>query len=727
MNDVILVGGGHSHVQVLRRQLMSPLPDARVTVVVDRPVAIYSGMVPGFVSGQYTRHELEIDVRPLARRSGARVVVAAARGIDTENKHILLSGRPPIHYDLASLNVGSTVAGLDTPGVREHAVPTRPIADLIDRFDAWFQRGPISDKPVVVVGGGAGGVELAFCLRARLTRLGASATPITLLSAQPPLVNRPALSERVRADAADRGIVILSGRAAAVEADAVVLESGERLPSGLTVWVTGAVAPAWLAKTGLPVDARGFVKVRDTLMVEGVDDLFAVGDCAVPESWPAIPKAGVYAVREGPYLASNLERRLTGRALETYTPQRDFLTLLNYGDGSAAGGKWGRSISGPGVFRWKDRIDRRFMEKFQVLGPEGAPEAAFSRGMPQMAEMEMVCGGCAAKVGQTPLTAALARLPAAPVDPTVALGLEEVDDVVAVRRGGELVVQNVDAFTAFVDDPWLVGRVAALNAMSDLFAKGCDPRYALAVVNIPEDEAPEEALFQVLSGARTALDAAGATLLGGHTTVGPKLTVGFAITGFSPEGALWAAGGLRPGDALILTRGLGTGVLFHADMAGLARGPWMEAALARMLRGNGPASQLLRSLPDAGVSAVTDVTGFGAAGHLLEMVRASAVSAEVTLADVPLLPGVSGLLRSGQRSTFHDQNREVLKVIRVESGAQVPELEALFDPQTSGGLLIGAAGERAELLVAALREAGELDAAVIGRIRAPDGILLTVR
>ena len=725
MKDVVLVGGGHSHVQVLRRQLMAPLPDARLTVVLDRSVAIYSGMVPGFVSGQYKRHELAIDVRPLARRSGARVVLAAATGVDTDKRRILLAGRPPIHYDLASLNVGSTVAGLDTPGVREFAVPTRPIADLIDRFDGWFQSA-VGEQPVVVVGGGAGGVELAFCLRSRLARAGAS-PPITLLSAQAPLQGRPALSERIRADAAARGITIRQGRAAAVEADAVVLEGGERLPSGLTVWVTGAAAPAWLAGTGLPVDGRGFVRVRDTLEVEGRDGLFAVGDCAVPAGWPEIPKAGVYAVREGPYLADNLERRLTGRALTTYTPQRDFLTLLNYGDGSAAGAKWGRAFAGPSVFRWKDSIDRRFMEKFQVLGPEGAPEHAFTKGMPEMAEMEMVCGGCAAKVGQTPLTAALARLPAAPADETVALGLEEVDDVVAVRRGGELLVQNVDAFTAFVDDPWLVGRVAALNAMSDLFAKGCEPRYAMAVVNIPEDEEPEEALFQVLSGARVALDEAGVTLLGGHTTVGPKLTVGFAITGFSPDGALWAAGDLRPGDALVLTRGLGTGVLFHADMAGLARGPWMDAALARMVRGNGPASHLVRGLMDSGVSAVTDVTGFGMAGHLLEMVKASGVSAEITLADVPLLPGVSALLHSGQRSTFHDQNRSVLKVIRVESGAQTPSLEALFDPQTSGGLLVGVAAEGADALVAALREGGEVDTAVIGRVLEADGVLLTVR
>ncbi len=712
---LVLVGGGHSHVQVLRAQRMRPFPDAALTVVVDRPIAVYSGMVPGFVAGEYTTAEVEIDVRPLARRAGARLVVAPVTAIDAVSRRIELSGRPPLAYDFASLNVGSTVAGLDVPGVRQHALATRPIADLVERIEAKLDAGA---RRLVVVGGGAAGVEMAFCLDARLRSMG-RAPAITLLTDRERLLPErpPALSERVSAAAARRGIAVVCGAiATAVEADRVLLAGSEPLPSDLTVWVTGAAAWPWLARTGLPTDARGFVRVTDTLQVVEFPALFAAGDCAVLESWPEIPKAGVYAVREGATLVENLRATLEGRPLSAYPAQRDFLALLNLGDGTAIGTKWGRSIEGRWVHRLKDRIDRKFMQKFQVLDPRGAPEPAFEHGMPPMPAMEMVCGGCAAKVGADPLRRALARLPAPAPDPDVLLGLAAADDVAAWRQGAEVVVANVDAFTAFTDDPWLVGRVAAHNGLSDLYAKGARPRYALAIVAVPPEPSAEETLFQTLSGARRTLEDAGVALLGGHTIVAAQLMVGFCVLG-SADGPMWTQAGLSPGDHLVLTRALGTGVLWHADMAGRATSRWMEAVVASMVRGNAAASAVARAFP---ISAATDVTGFGLAGHVLSMLAGNGVSARLALSSLPALPGALELLAAGERSTFHDQNRQALLSIRTERApAGDPRLELLFDPQTAGGLLLGVPAARSAALADALREAGD-EATVIGEVVPPD-------
>src|SRR5690349_301732 len=138
-HDVVLVGGGHAHIQVLKRWAMAPVPGARLTLVVDRPIAVYSGMVPGFVAGQYPREDLEIDVRPLALRAGARCIVAAATGVDLDARRLLLAERPPITYDTVSFDVGSTVTGLEIPGVREHAIPTRPIGPTV-RCEATVAR-----------------------------------------------------------------------------------------------------------------------------------------------------------------------------------------------------------------------------------------------------------------------------------------------------------------------------------------------------------------------------------------------------------------------------------------------------------------------------------------------------------------------------------------------------------------------------------------------------------
>ena len=729
-HDLVLVGGGHAHVQILRAWAMRPVAGMHLTVVVDQPVAVYSGMVPGFVAGQYAREALEIDVRPLARRAGARCIVAPATGLDADARRVTLEGRPPITYDTVSFDVGATVAGLDVAGVREHAVPTRPIAEFVRRVDGVVARARrATGFRLAVVGGGAGGVELAFAFAARLRREGARDPHVVLLESGERVLPGypPRALRRVTAAAAERRVRFLTGaRVAAADANGLVLATGERLACDGVVWVTGAASLSLFEGSGLETEA-GFVRVGPTLQAVGRDDVFAAGDCAAWAPGDALPKAGVYAVRQGPVLAHNLRARVTGGRLRGYRPQRDFLSLLNLGDGTAVAAKWRGAAHGAWVFRLKDWIDQRFVRRFQVLVGDGTVRAEFARGA--MPGDGMVCGGCAAKVGASALTAALERLGDVP-DPTVLLGLAEPDDAAAVRSArGEIVAATIDGFRAFADDPYLVGRVAAVNATSDLWAKGVPPRYALAQVTIPDVEAvrAEETLFQVMAGARAALDADGVTLVGGHTTTGPELAVSFAVLGFagSADGFV-RLGGLAAGDRLILTKPLGTGVLLQADMRGLARGAWIEAAHASMLRSNARASGVARA---RGATAATDVTGFGLAGHLGGMLRASKASAVVDLAGLPLLPGALVLLGGGIRSTAHEENARARRAILIapEAGRR-PEADILFDPQTSGGLLLGVAAERAAAALAALHDAGDTGAALIGEVTTPrtDGALFEV-
>jgi selenide,water dikinase len=732
VHDLVLVGGGHAHIQVLKRWAMAPVPGARLTLVVDRPIAVYSGMVPGFLAGQYPREALEIDVRPLALRAGARCIVAPAIALDASAHRLVLDGRPPIAYDTVSFDVGSTVAGLELPGVREHAIPTRPIGGFVRRVDevlaAARARGPAR---IVVVGAGAGGVEVAFALAARLHRERAGGAEVLLLESGPRVLPGHAASAaaRVQAAAAARGVAIRTGaRVTRVEPGAVHLDVGEPLPADAVVWVAGAAALPFFNGSGLETDPSGFVRIRPTLQSLGHDEVFAVGDCAAWTAGPGLPKAGVYAVRQGPVLAHNLIARLRGRRLRPYRPQRDFLSLLNLGDGEAIGTKWGVSVEGRAMFRLKDWIDRRFVRRFQVLDRDGAVTPDFAAA--PMPGGDMLCGGCAAKVGESSLTRALERLGVSS-DPAVVLGLAQPDDAAAVEtERGEIVAATVDSFRAFADDPYLVGRVAAVNAISDLWAKGVAPRFALAQVSVPDGQsanAQEEALYQVMAGARAGLDADGVTLVGGHTTTGPELVAGFAVWGFAASAdALIRIGGAAPGDQLILTKPLGTGVILQADMRALARGAWMEAAVASMLRSNGPAARVMLALRP---SAATDVTGFGLAGHLGEMLRASKASAVLDLAAIPALPGAVALLGRGIRSTAHPENARARRAMLVEpDAARRDALDLLFDPQTSGGLLIAVARERAPAMLRALHATGDATAALIGEVAParPDGALIRV-
>ena len=714
--DWVLVGGGHAHVQVVRRWMMAPLPGIRLTLVLDRPVAVYSGMVPGFVAGDYAAEQLEIDVLPLARRAGARVLLARADRIDPVARCIELEGRPPIAYDLASLDVGSTVRGLDLPGVREHALSTRPSAGLVDALEARVDTLRAGEARVVVVGAGAAGVELCFTLDARLRSRGVE-PQITLLDASHRLLSGlPArVARRVERELARRGVALRSGaRVREVQKDAVLLE-GDELPADLVVWATGAAPLAHPALDGLPRDDAGFVRVRPTLQVVGHDDLFAVGDCAALEWAPWVRKAGVFAVREGPVLDANLRARACGGRLRAFSPQRDFLLLLNLGRGEALGTKWGLTSVGAAVWRLKDWIDRRFMRRFQVLTAVGEPSPDFPSAE-SMGMEEMACGGCAAKVGQGALARALARLPRAAPDDSVLTGLAQPDDVAALRStDGGVLLATVDAFRSFTDDPWLVGRVAAVNAVSDVLAKGGTPRHALALVTVPEQQGArsEETLYQVLSGVRAALDPLQVSLVGGHSTQGQELFVGLAITG-EPAAAdrILSLGGARPGDALILTKPLGTGVLLAADMQGLVPGPLVAATHAALLRSNDSAARVALA---CGAHASTDVSGFGLAGHLGELLRASAVAARVDLSALPALEGALALLARGVRSSFHGQNAESRDGLALRpSAASSPALELIFDPQTSGGMLFALPAERSDAALRALHADGDPAAALIG-------------
>ena len=743
---VVLVGGGHSHVQVLRRMMMRPWPEARVTVVLDTPVAVYSGMVPGFVAGQYRASELEIDVVPLARLAGADVVLTPAVGVDPPERRIRLAGRAPLAYDFVSFDIGSTVAGLDLPGVRERARATRPISRLvreIGTLSASFL-AHAADRPfeVVVAGGGAGGIELAFTVRERLRAAARRAgierpLRITLLQALPEILPGfpPSLAVRARRNAAARGISIRTGAwVAAAEDGGVRLESGEVVPADSLIWAVGAGSLDVFRDSGLSLHEHGFVLTRPTLQTLGDDRIFAVGDCATLEDWPATPKAGVYAVRQGPFIADNLRRAVAGRPLRRYRPQPDFLTLLNLGDGRALGAKWGISFEGRWVMDLKDRIDRKFMRKFQVLDDGGGTTGEFSR-MDRTAMEAMVCGGCAAKAGQTTLDRALGRLRdelgagAGATGGSVRLGLDQSDDAAAFATPrGDVVVSSVDWFKAFSGDHWLNGKVAAANALSDLFATGAAPRYAMALVNLPEDETPEagaETLYQLLAGARSLLDEHGVALLGGHTTVGPELTAGFSVEGHPIGDRLLTLDGLEAGDGLYLTKRLGSGVVLRGVMLGQGRGEWLQAASAQMVCPNGKAA---RAAVAAGLCAATDVTGFGLMNHLAEMLRASAVSAELDVSALPALPGAEELLGSGLRSTAHEANRQIAKAVRIEAEASAhPRLELLFDPQTAGGFLAGVPEARSDDFLSRLRETN-VEAVRIGTVvpRPDDGAVAMI-
>lgn len=720
--DLVMLGGGHAHALALARWAHSPLPGARLTLVSPDPTTPYTGMLPGVVAGHYRVDEHEIDLTRLARRAGARLILDRAVGLDLTAKTALLADRGATPFDVLSIDIGATSEPLGVPP--GGFTPVKPFGRFLPALDAYLaavSRGEAAPR-AAVLGGGLGGVELAFALAHRLRDHAARAVAVLTRSGAAPPGVKPTLWRRVLARAPAAGVEIVAGfEIARVEDGAAEAVDGRRWPADFFAAAAGARAAPWLAETGLPLDASGFIRVAPTLAVEGRSDVFAVGDVAALSFDPR-PKAGVYSVRQAPILTRNLRAALIEPErprLRRYRPQKDYLKLVSLGARSAIAEKAGVMAEGAAVWRLKDRIDRAFMRGFAPEPPSADPPPK-ARAAGSEHGAAPLCGGCGAKIGAAALEAALAARRAPPLGTDVIRG---PGDDAAILSGGEgwRRIATIDQLRAFTDDPTLFAEIATQHALSDIWAMGGAPEAALVSMTLPRATPKLQARLaaEMLAGAEKALSCADAALIGGHTAEGAEMSLAVAALGRASTDALAQLSGPRPGDALVLTKPLGVGVLLAAEMRQTAPGAAVAAALRRMTAPNGPAAAALMA---AGARAMTDVTGFGLLGHLARLL--GDLGAEIALDAAPMLDGALELAAAGVRSSLHGANAQVLEETHAPT-ADPARLALLVDPQTAGGLLAalppGAAA--APALRAAIPEL-----AVIGAVEAapPGGLRIRI-
>ncbi|MGK7890359.1 MAG: selenide, water dikinase SelD, partial [Leptolyngbyaceae cyanobacterium] len=328
------------------------------------------------------------------------------------------------------------------------------------------------------------------------------------------------------------------------------------------------------------------------------------------------------------------------------------------------------------------------------------------------------CAGCASKVSKSVLQHVLTQLQ--PSSDSTMIGLDAADDAAVIQVPPEMVlVQTVDYFRALLNDPFLVGQITTQHCLNDLYAMGATPHSALAIATLPYaiSSKLENDLHLLLSGVIKALSAVGAELIGGHTVEGQELGLGLSCNGFAHPDKLWRKGGMQSGDQLILTKPLGIGTLFAADMQLRAKGRWIDGAIATMLQSHHAAAECLRR---HGTTACTDITGFGLAGHLLEMVQAANLSVEVNLDALPILPGAATTLDQGFFSSLHDPNLQASQtmIANLDTASQSFQ-QILFDPQTSGGLLAAVPLAQSGACLQQLRQLGYASSQIIGQVILP--------
>lgn len=712
--QLLLVGGGHSHVTVIKQLGMRPIPGVKVTLVTPSLKTPYSGMLPGCIAGHYQASDIYIDLAKLCQAAGIDWVLDEICGVDPGQQTVTFSHRPSLQYDVLSLDVGITPDTRGLSGDIHLITPVKPIASFIDRWQDCLQRLTPEDS-IAVVGGGAASVEIALAIAAALNskrraqgetgQRGIACKDVHLISASEHILSEaPSRARRAIIRALDQyGVRLTTGvHVTGYEQRVLQGANGASIPASEVIWATGARPMPWLEGSGLDLDEHGYVLLAPTLQSVSHPNVFAAGDTASMAMDPR-PKAGVYAVRQGPTLAANLRAYLESQSLNSYKPQSQHLALIALGEQRAVGFKNGVSFSGHWVWRMKDRIDRRFLAQFNDW-------PGMSSRLPSSHNDQMRCLGCGSKVPATRLKQVLGERSSALT----------YDDAHAFSdTAGELWLQTIDQIRPLVPDLYLLGKIGLIHAASDIYAMGGEVVSVLANLSIAESEGrvADNLFAQLSAGGFDQASAEGFTIHGGHSTEGLETQVGYAVTGCLLGASVQSKRGLRVGDVLVLTKPLGVGLIFAAAMQRQIESGAIEAAIQAMLQSNRKAVSAVNGLD---VSAMTDVTGFGLAGHLSEMVQGEEKGVAIDFNALPVLPGVDRLLaQTSVESSLSPHNRAAVDgwlKPRISSASDDTKLRLLFDPQTSGGLLIGIAPADVDRCLEQLRGAGYVEAVAMGEV-----------
>ncbi|MDH4150107.1 MAG: FAD-dependent oxidoreductase [Betaproteobacteria bacterium] len=372
---LLLIGGGHTHVEVIRRWGLSPEPGVTMTLVSPDRHTPYSGMLPGFIAGHYRFEDCHIDLEALCRHAGVAHQECTVESIDITHRRVRCTNGTEQYFDVVSVDTGSTPVTANIPGADRYGTPVKPVAPFLD---AWREmqkaaRQTAGTLEFAIVGAGAGGIELALAMEHRLRADGGRARISIIGDGSAILPSHPeGVRRRLARILRQRNIVVrLNSPVQEARADRLLLRDGTEVPTDHVLWVTGAAAPEWPRTSGLATDAAGFIAVNEYLQSISHDDVFAAGDVAAMVATPR-PKSGVYAVRQGPPLSANLRHALRDEPLVAYRPQNTTLALISTGNRYAIASYGPIAFGGAWVWRWKNRIDTAFMRRYGTAGTAAA-------------------------------------------------------------------------------------------------------------------------------------------------------------------------------------------------------------------------------------------------------------------------------------------------------------------------------------------------------------------
>ena len=724
-HDLVLVGGGHSQVNVLKKFGMKPIAGLRITLINKYYVSPYSGMLPGYIAETYTKDQTQIDLLNLCKFSNSRLIVDEVIGIDLSEKQVILKDRMPVKFDTLSLNTGGEPNLESIKGAKKYSIPIKPISKLVKVIDEIKRKIVRSNEiSISVVGGGAGGIELVLALKEYLKTIkNIRQAKINLISRGKYLAQaKNKLSQNcILSFLKDNKInVILNDEVIEFGPNFIKTFKGNKINSKFNFLVTPISPPKWIANTGLKLNKLGFIKVNKFLQTSE-KNIFASGDICSLENFN-LPKAGVYAVRQGPILYKNLRAKILNYNLISFKPQSYFLSLIGNGKNEAIF-SW-RGISFKSKFAWmlKRYIDEGFMKKYNHLqlmkmkSIQPHPKLITKKNKGDPALEKIRCLGCGAKAPWISLNKGINSLKDNLNSNSIKINNVSITSdasIIDVPSGNNL-VQSVDLISAIVNDPYTLSRIAAIHAISDVLSASATPINAEAIFILPPglQEIQSRLISELLNGATYELNSHNIKLNGGHTSEGEELQVGFCISGVRPKS--FKSKEPKVGDKLILTKPLGTGVILAANMRKKINPEEYKNTIETMLNSNLNAANIIRK---ENITAITDITGFGLARHTLNLTKP--FGANLSIKDLPIISGAIEHLSNNICSSLAFSNK---KAINFTSKISKQD-HIIFDPQTSGGLLISVDRIKANQILEKLKKSNHY-ASIIGEVIEKQEIIL---
>lgn len=671
--DLVLLGAGHANIEVLRKLGMNPQKGLRVTIISNKYLSTYSGMVPSYIEGNYNWNEINTDLAQLCNNYSHRLIISSITKVDILKKLVYLKNRPPICYDLLSINLGIQSDKSKISGSDKFALKLKPISEIkktIYKIVTFNKSNP--KNTVVLIGAGAAGVEVALALSSRFKKNNLKNNIILLSKNKSILKDYNYFAQKnCEKELSKNNIqVILNAKVDKISKEYLVYNNKIKIYSKFPILCTSASPLDLLKKSNLPLNKKGSIEVNNYLLANGTTNVFAAGDMAEIKGY-RINKAGVYAVKQGKVLYNNITRKLHNKKLIKYYPQTSYLSLIGLPNKNALAVKSLLSFKSNFLWYLKRYIDKRFIKKYTIVN-KAKSKIEFNI---DPINFEMQCKGCGNKVPQSVLRSVFKE--------NILNGSLDADKITNTKN----LYQSTDIISSIINDPYKLGMLSAKHALNDILASNSKALSSQMIVSMPPalNRINIRDLTQLKKGAEVIMKKSVCDITGGHTysSNDDQIYVGYSIVGrqkkikkknYSREGYLY------------MTGHIGSAIIFAAIEQKIISGAYSKQVIKEMTTSNHKVYEILNK---NNVNMITDISGFGLAIHVYNLILRFPLlkGIELSINQIPIYPGVEFALSNNVRSSLNDANKNYIISKLNQSNKNHKLSNILYDPQTAGGFV----------------------------------------